>query len=218
MDNHIDYFKYVVIPLVSAGLTFLGTWLVSKNKSKETDSTKNSQFIDQLMTNVEFLTTQVNELRTDNAKLHSLISDLKMENLKLSTKISEQFNYIEIIKSYYEHMPVPAWLKDKESRMFFINSKYESLFGVTKMQYQNRTDEEVWGEVIGKIYQKHDKKVMDANKGVIVSEKVPSNPEDPEGDYNMWKILKFPIYLDGELFGVGGIAIEKLNKTAIKNG
>ena len=135
--------------------------------------------------------------------------DCQTEINKLRSELQREFNHGAVLESFYEYAPIPVWFKDTTSRMYFINRSYEREWGVPQMKYRGATDYEVWPKAVADAFKENDRQVIESRKGFITTEMVPNDPENPT-KVREWVIYKFPVYKDGEIIGVGGIASHKL--------
>lgn len=207
MDN-------IMIAIVSAAAatipSFAGGYFIFRGKKQSSADLFAANLMDQVLklnSEITSMKKDYNLLMEQNILLNQHLNEYKNKVAELEMKISEQFNHIEIIEAYYENMPGPAWMKDTSGVMFFINSAYEKQFGVSKREYQQSTDVQVWGEEIGNAFWKNDMKVLRAKKGFVVQEWVPFKK-----DLILFKIWKFPIFIKDELIGCGGVCLEELDR------
>ena len=157
--NWSEFFSYLFTSLITAAVSISASLHAAKRSAVKAKTSDDVKFREQLMTEVQRLGKEVIVLKEQNYSLRDkLIENQKVIN-ELELKISDQFNHIEILEAYYENMPGPAWMKDTNSMMFFINSSYEKVWGVTKLEYQGRTDEDVWGKEVSKSFVAHDNMV-----------------------------------------------------------
>lgn len=137
---------------------------------------------------------------------------LKLEadlvSYKLKYQLEQSFKTIDVIQAYIDAMPFPAWIKKRlasgEFEMMIINRAYAIAFDITKEQYQGKTDADIWPFDISQMYKKLDQKVYDSKKAHCERETVIKKDEARS------KVLvcKFPIKIDGQKYGVGGVIVE----------
>ncbi len=106
---------------------------------------------------------------------------------------------------YLENWHHPAWCKDREGVMRYINPAYTRQFGVLPSQYVGKRDRDVWPENVANHFTKHDDEVVDRRIRIEFHEFVPSDAEKPELGGERWYVVKFPIFDEvGSVKYVGG--------------
>lgn len=202
MSELIEISKFVGGGLVGALIPIVIQLLKNKPEQAKVQDSAIKTLIEGLTARVSDLETDVKLLHVENKSLREERIILEEEVRGLKKEIDEKGNYITTLKAYYEHMPSPAWMKDQNGVMTFINGAYERTFGVTKLEYEGRRDEDVWGEEVAKEFGKHDAKIIAKRKALRLIEHVPQK----NGDVEEWIIWKFPIEHNGELL-IGGVAV-----------
>lgn len=109
--------------------------------------------------------------------------------------------------AFIENLPLPAWAKDMDGKMLWINSEYSMQFGIKPNEYEGRTDYDVWPFEIAEKLRKHDLEVARSGLTMRFKEEVPETWGEPNSRILIWTVQKFPIYgPDGKITAVGGIA------------
>lgn len=103
--------------------------------------------------------------------------------------------------SFVSCFPYPAWIKDYNTRMIYVNPAYEKAYGVTVEEYNGKLDFEVWHNTYAEEYQAHDKSVMENREYVEVNETY----QDTQGETHALNVVKWPLIRDGEVIGVAGM-------------
>ena len=80
--------------------------------------------------------------------------------------------------SYMDHIQAPAWIKvwvpeEETFRMLKINTFYQYQYNVSDEFYENRTDEEVHGKELAKIYNEFDRQILASKSFDKFEEKSP---------------------------------------------
>lgn len=146
---------------------------------------------------------QKNKTKKDS---DSILKGVEEQTLSIKDHINAQLKKANGIPwSFIEHMPLPCWAKDLNFKMIWINAEYEQNWNIKKSQYEGKTDFDVWPKEIADQFRYHDLLVMQNKTLLETIEEVPIDRHKVK-DLERWKILKFPIYKDGELVGIGGIA------------
>lgn len=106
--------------------------------------------------------------------------------------------------SFLACMPLPAWIKDLNSRMIYINPAYEREYGISVEIYNSKLDAEVWDneEVVGE-YVSHDGLVIRSQAYRSLTEYY----VDPQGVKHPIEVLKWPLIVNGMVVGVAGVAL-----------
>ena len=103
---------------------------------------------------------------------------------------------------YVKDHPWPAWLKDENSVMLFLNDAYEDWFAVQANSYVGCTDEAVWPEAVAETFREHDQLVRDSKMGDVFSETINVKEQSIP-----LLVIKWPTKLADGNIGVGGMAI-----------
>ena len=219
------------IELISAIAGVLGAlnlgqfvmFFVNKRKhnadSKLVESQSDSEIASASKSNAEATAVLIQQMKivvdASNKKIDELQESLVSEQektekmrkmldrqIELAEKLQEDIDDLQFV---YFNMPFPQWLKDQNGIMSHINSHYERVFllpqGKTMKDYIGNDDVHIWGEKLGREYQKNDRKVIDSQDGYWRGvESIPSSPHE-------WEIIKYAMYIRGEYKGIAGIAM-----------
>lgn len=199
----MEIIKYILTGVGSVLVALGVQWLKNKPENKRIQDEGLKTLIDSLTKRVATLEVDITKLHQENEILRKQRIAQEEEIAQLRREIAEKGNYITTLKAYYEYMPAPAWMKDSNGIMTFINGAYEKTFGVSKLEYEGRMDEDVWGELAAKEFGKHDDRVLSKRKALRIVENVPN--VNGKGSTE-WVIWKFPIEHNGQLL-IGGIAV-----------
>lgn len=137
------------------------------------------------------------------------IEELEVINHRLDTAHRLLTNRHGEVVSFLACLPFPAWIKDLQSRMIYINPTYERLYGVTVEIYNTKLDAEMWPNADASIveeYVAHDKEAIESGKHQSVTEYY----VDPEGVKHPVKVVKWPLFVNGGIVAVDGIAITEI--------
>lgn len=111
----------------------------------------------------------------------------------------EDFDSIDIYKSFLDNIPWPVWIEDTESRVIFFNKNYEKMYNVSNKDAVGKTNTEVFGEETAISYDRNIKNCIEA-EDVVVSEGI------IDGD--LVECYTFPIYSKkNKIYAVGGVTI-----------
>lgn len=140
---------------------------------------------------------------------------LKEDILLMKSEIISLKNTITNFESLHQDLPLPQWLKGRDSRMISLNPAYESAFNVHAENYVGKTDAEFWserlgreGKELGEEYRKVDMEVLRKRRPIHAIEKV-IDPETRKEFY--WYIYKYPVFSNRAIIGIGGIAYKTVD-------
>ena len=163
-----------------------------------------------LVTNYSKLIEEIKTLKDntdkENAELRERLRECEKNGIKNYQELTElKFQLIQLESADFD-MPFPRWIKDHEGKMLKLNKSYEQIFltpnGKKMMDYIGKTDVDIWGEEIGKMYQENDQWVMKNKKVWRGTEKV-----NIDGKISDCKIVKYPFFAGGTIIGVAGVGI-----------
>lgn len=211
-----------LISVVSSGYLLHRT-NISKDKIKETSTLfeSESQFRGVLLKEVDELMNRCKNLELVIVQLRAELGMYEKRSRDLENIVASQFNRVQILELYCEMIPGPVWFKkmdlNNELRMYFVNSKFTEVWGVTCEYYLDKTDMEVWGEEVGRKFHEADILVLKYKRGHRIIEKIPNDPFDPTSPVKEWVVWKFPVMDASKIIGIGGIAIDYVENEKIKN-
>ena len=110
----------------------------------------------------------------------------------------------ERFRSFMDHSPAIAWMKDESGHMVYMNRVFEHRFRITLEQCLGRTDFEIFPHEIARRFQEHDRLVLAEGAPKEFVEVAP----DPDGTLRDWWSFKFPFYDRAGHCYVGGVAID----------
>lgn len=103
--------------------------------------------------------------------------------------------------SFVSCFPYPAWIKDYNTRMIYVNPAYEDAYGVTVEECAGKLDFEIWHNEYSVEYQAHDLAVMDSREHVETIETY----KDKDGNTHPLNVVKWPLLREGAVIGVAGM-------------
>lgn len=106
-------------------------------------------------------------------------------------------------QAFMHHSPAMTFIRDEVGRHLYINSKFESLFGVSKEEIKHKTVFDFMpADVAARIHQ-NDQAVFSTGRTLEIEETVPAL----HGTAQHWLVIKFPLDIgQGRL--LGGVAID----------
>lgn len=199
MSDAVEWIKIIVPALVGFGASFLPFLNKWKKDSRDVDLSYYKQITEQYNHVVE----RLDKLESEKVVLTEENMVLKDKVLRLEYKLSDEFNHLAAMQSFFEHLPRPAWLKSTEGIVYYINSSCEEELKVPKLLYEGQTDEVVWGkEVAGRLREK-DLEVIELKKAVTGVDTLPVSPGSDV--FNSREVIRWPVTHKGTLIGVGGL-------------
>ncbi len=112
--------------------------------------------------------------------------------------------YEQELISFVSCLPYPAWIKDYNTRMIYVNPAYEKAYNITVEEYNGKLDFEVWHNDHSGEYKTNDMQVMQTREHVKLNETY----EDVNGKTHTLRVLKWPLTHNNTVIGVAGMVIE----------
>ena len=110
----------------------------------------------------------------------------------------------ERFRSFMDHSPAIAWMKDDQGRHVYVNHVFEDRFQMASGQWLGRTDFELFPEEVARRFQTHDQMILADGLPKEFVEVAP----DPDGTQRDWWTFKFPFRGPAGRRYVGGVAID----------
>ena len=108
------------------------------------------------------------------------------------------------IGSILRYTPAVIYIKDRDGRYTFVNSRYEQLFGVRAEEIRGKADHDIFPEEFADRFQANDRKVLTDRSPCQIEESVPQ-----EDGTHVYLSTKFPLYNEeGGVAAVCGISID----------
>ena len=108
------------------------------------------------------------------------------------------------IGSILRYTPAVVYIKDREGRDTFVNSRYEQLFGVRTEEIRGKTDHDIFPEEFAGRFQANDRKVLKDRSPCRIEERVPQ-----EDGPHVYLSTKFPLDNEEGAVAAGcGISID----------
>lgn len=148
-----------------------------------------------------------------------------LDNLELTTQVRSRTDPIQILQSYLDTFPEPAWIKEVhtnpqtgevEFRMLVINRAYENEYGVSRFNYIGKTDFEIWPQAVAERFYSSDMIAYNTKRATkeVEAEFPESVDAGMEGTQIVRLIWKYATPLPGEKWGIGGHIMERGMKDA----
>lgn len=131
------------------------------------------------------------------------IEQLKYITQRLNVATKAKMDSEEYMVAFIENMPLPAWIKDIEGTMRFLNDAYEKIYGVNKIDYIGKQDSDVWPKDIAEDFKRLDDRVLLGESIEYSVEKVTNRAGFRSHDHI--HVIKFPLYSGPVVVGIAGI-------------
>lgn len=147
------------------------------------------------------------------SNLQAQITKANIRIIDLEAQVRAEVNHGEILQSYLDSVPTPAWIKrlndDGLFEMYMINKKYSEYYGIAKNRYEGKTDYQVWPREIADAWHANDMRVYYTGGYLRSQEDIPVSGAGTESsETKEATVLKFTISLPLGEQGVGGMIIE----------
>jgi PAS domain S-box-containing protein len=115
-------------------------------------------------------------------------------------------------KTFMDHSPALAILKDAAGRYVYCNAPWERQFRRPRAEWLGRTDSELWPAETAAQIREHDQTVLVTGTSLETLERAPT----PEGTIQDWWVWKFPVHDARGQVLVGGLAIDITARTRLE--
>ena len=139
--------------------------------------------------------------REDKSSLE-LIEMLKTINHRVDQNLNSISGMSFIVETFMD-FPFPAWVKDRTSRMVAVNRAYCDKYNKPFDEYVGGTDYKLWETDEADRFNSNDQKVLDTETPQTFIEPVQLD----DGTLEQLLVIKFPVYKELELVGVGGFCV-----------
>ncbi len=140
------------------------------------------------------------------------IASLEYINERLDAARGFLNDHFSELSAFLCCMPFPAWIKNQDTRMIYVNRAYENAFGVTAEQYNTKFDSDIWTKDAAAVaaaaeYKQHDLEVMSQKSPIRYVEIY----VDPTGVSSDVDVIKWGLLDDkGNIIGVAGVCVNPL--------
>jgi diguanylate cyclase (GGDEF)-like protein/PAS domain S-box-containing protein len=118
----------------------------------------------------------------------------------------------ELLTSFLNELPDPAWMKDEEGRYLLVNQAMLDLYKLHRDQFIGKKDAEFRVPEEALVYENTDRDVMESRSSFRFETQL--SPDDPD---HWYETVKSPVIMDGNVIGTIGISrdISDRRNTAI---
>ena len=157
-------------------------------------------------TDLSQMETWSNQMMTQQKAMSEKIEKLELKNHKLYERFEAVKAGMLTVKIFGNDAPFALWVKDRDGKRLFHNSKYESMTGYIFMPNAGKTDFEITNDAeMAGIWGMNDNHVME--KGLYFITVEPCAHKDRPNETFMVLAIKWPTRLYGQISGTAGIAI-----------
>lgn len=110
----------------------------------------------------------------------------------------------ELFRSFMDHSPVFAWLRDTDSRYVFMNRTYLDHFGIKAEDRLGKRPSDFYPPEVATQFESNDRAVLTAGKPLSIIEQAP----DVDGTEHYWLNVKFPFVNGDNQRYIGGVGID----------
>jgi PAS domain S-box-containing protein len=107
-------------------------------------------------------------------------------------------------RSFMEHAPAAAWIKDSSLRYTYVNRTYESVYGRPATDVLGRDDFDLHASELARFYREEDEKLIGSSEAAQRMHTLPY----ADGRVGHWLVVKFPLRDAEGRPGVAGMAID----------
>jgi len=135
---------------------------------------------------VAIFSGDITERKLAEEALKQATDALSQYSRELEAQVRER---TEEIASILENTPAVVFVKDRELRYLFVNSRFEELFGIKREEIRGKTDDEIFPEESANSLRESDLKVLGERRPIQVEEQIPR-----KHGFRTYLSVKFPIY------------------------
>jgi PAS domain-containing protein len=197
-QNKTPWFKntafYLILSIV-ANTTWVADYFDIVKFKKEISQSEKTELLTEIKEDRDYYKDLFRNCNDNIRKVEREVSQLKVNMLLLQTT--------------GDHFPFPMWTKDVRSVMIDMNDEYERVFlkpfGITKEQYINKKDDDIWPEEVAEKFRQNDLQALKQRRPYITVEMIPN----AAGVMEPWNVIKFRLEIGGEPIGIRGFAFPK---------
>ena len=138
----------------------------------------------------------INMQRHDITRLNNKVEVLREE-------LNEKEKLLTLLESSSWDSPFSYWLKDTKGNYVYVNRSFEVEYKVRDVI--DKTDIELFGEELGKLYREHDRELLDSNKDYVI------HTDEQEGKIT----YKWKRRAGNVVIGVAGLDVIDITKRSI---
>jgi len=151
----------------------------------------------------------ISKIETDGQKWLTVILRDVTEHRRMEQQLKDSE---EQFKTFMNHCPALAWMKDREGRYVYVNQTFEEILQLPLTKCAGKTDKDIWPNAVAHQLQEHDHAVLSQSKSMELHEQVPT----PDNELKDWLVFKFPVVERGAIRYVGGFAIDMTQRNQLE--
>jgi len=140
----------------------------------------------------------------EDARIVSRLSEIFAVALQRQRDLASLIDVQNRFESFMAHSPIMAFMKDLQGRYVFVNREFEKVFNISRDDFLDKTDIDLWSEAAAKSFREADTRI--ASQGI--AERLSEVVERPDG-VREYLTFKFPL-LDskGKVILLGGVSVD----------
>lgn len=184
-----------------AVIAFFGTFangaMIYKTSTDQND-------FDKIQVIINHLTDELNKAKAREERSIKIILDQGKEILRLMSELQDKTSQTDLLQSFIEALPFPAWIKQRGDdgifRIVTINENFVIRYGISKKRAVGKSDFDLYPLDLAEEYQRGDREVHKSGKTFrSKSEMIKRNKRVPV------EYIKFTLNLPSGFNGVGGV-------------
>lgn len=185
-----DYLQIVIALLSGGALQYLSQYIIAKRNTDQTE--------------IQMIIKTWSE---DNKRLRDIERENRNRIELLESELSLLRAQIIALESAQIDLPIPMWLKDLTGKMLILNKAYEKSFleprGFHSTDYIGKSDIDVWDESTCTIFAYSDNMIRKGKDVYYTTVDIPFT----DSYTDKWIVVKYPRLINGDIIGIGGLAI-----------
>ncbi len=144
--------------------------------------------------------SELAELRDKNIELKRENNRLKIRQdsmEELEKKVDDVITFVYVLRSQFDHLPLPVWVLDDKGAVKYINPTFENTFDRSYLGSKGKEEYSLFGDDNGQDYQNW-KEVKTRVRGYRYKE---------EYNNNQYEVIRFPIVYMDSLLGNAAMII-----------
>lgn len=201
----IEWVQIVIAAIGGGAVTPIFNYFIAKRQEDRNDETSHLKEYNNLINTYRELYELVSkEVQSEVIAKESILKELESVKGELASLKAK----LMLFENRQFSLPVPMWIKDTSGIMLSMNQAYEDYvltpLNKNRYDYIGKTDEQFWGEELGKKYRQNDLKAHSSQDKVFVGyEDVLTST----GDIVSCKVVKFVQYVGGKPVTYSGMLI-----------
>lgn len=184
-----------------AAIAFFGTFangaMIYKTSTDQND-------FDKIQVIINHLADELDKAKKREERSIKIILDQGKEILRLMSELQDKTSQMDLLQSFIEALPFPAWIKQKGDdgvfRIVTINENFVIRYGISKKRAVGKSDFELYPLDLAEEYQRGDREVQETGKTFRSSTEMLKAGKLVPVEY-----IKFTLNLPSGFEGIGGV-------------